>query len=1168
MKYLVHALLVCWTAMTLGRLTYEPAFLRTLNKRQLEDLVDEAKRLGYATDIQKQLESSDVEKKFPGIIKTLFGTEGKGTTVIVIGGEGKGPGEGAKEKPAEKPSADVVTLTRQEYEELVKAAKLNKEERAKLEQHLKLDQPTIALTQQQLEGIVQTAKVQGADLKKLEEQLKEKNIESKFPGFTQKLFGAEKPVEKEPGKGEGKPVLPPPPPIEEPGKKPTEKPTEKPVKKEPALADEILPSSKTPTLDQQKISDAILAQTLQAAAYKVFEKLEAIGKEPFKKTFNTLLDTYSYYLMYLLATEVGKNENFKKGDELKALLAGAENKPSALEQFFADNLQRKEPQSLHDFLLGLYRDFEGSNAQLQAFKNLLRPSFFSELALQQITHYLETILINIGVEQREIGRAGTLNEQVISDARVVELLKALKSAIARDPVMLSYEKKLGEYSTLHEVYKKLEADYLSVKQAEQQLHVAHKKAEADKKDYSEYLHLAEKARAQKQEIDESKLAAAQALAQSSDAVYKKIEEQFIGIKNIYQNDRLSYLRILARYLENRELTFEEEQEAKQAEFGIPVEPSKPQLDPNVVLSKDDLAEFAQHINRLRLHPEFLKFAGLIAPVAEETSSGGAGAMLALAKKPLLNLLEGVVTPGSLAQKIQASLLFNPDALDSVFPPSSPDLSLAVKTHNKFFAQQSTVTITADPAELVAQGVAKATTIGALIKLVALDGEVARALPEHKKNMLKELQSLLMSSDQNMPNNEDVIKKFSLLRKDDLQTLDAQVVVKIQQILDEYKAFKQALIIARDQHKGGVYVGAVLAEQLRNVKFAINELKKKKDTIYALKRTPKAVYDAFSFILGNKTLLDAILQTKAEGFNSWIEPYGIVMGLLENFGAEVKSDMPAAQQVALLLDSLKALDVGSFSANAVVLSYISQNRNFVDAGLLKGKLTKIITALEAYDLTAARDDIIKLLDEEKAQDEKGILWTTKKACKDLINNALDKLLLPMIKQVIDKINDIDAAKGTFEIPGLSVASGSFEERERNARIYQSMAGLLKPWLDAMKGSGQLDTMTDVQVRGFLQKISVAALKASNPNIIDALNKKVVEIKIANFDATPLKNFLQDTVARVDGLLNYAITKPGVMPLPPTGTVPPPPPPPPSGQGAQGPPPPPPPPPPLPPVTKKK
>ena len=256
--------------------------------------------------------------------------------------------------------------------------------------------------------------------------------------------------------------------------------------------------------------------------------------------------------------------------------------------------------------------------------------------------------------------------------------------------------------------------------------------------------------------------------------------------------------------------------------------------------------------------------------------------------------------------------------------------------------------------------------------------------------------------------------------------------------------------------------------------------------------------------------------------------------------------PAADQVALLINSFKAMNDGQKAKDAV-LPFININESAIKLG--KGLFTNIIQALEQFDLIKARDAMFEFMDTMSAKDKDGKLWTSVKACKDAINNALDKALYPMIKLLVQQIKDLEEAEGIVEIPNLSRTSGDFDARERNARVYQQLAGVLKPWLDLLLvGSEKFETMTDKQAQQYLQKISVVNLTATVDQIINALEKKLSEAKVSGFDVVPVRNYLNDMVARIGRLIEYAQTKPGMMPT--TGLIPPPP----GMEGFEGPPPP--------------
>jgi hypothetical protein len=1144
---------LCCMPLLAQSLRYTPRYLQSLSQRQLRDIYEDAQDRGHGEEVLKQFEAAGILKKHPGLMEegTVFVRVGEGPQkpspepgVPGKGTEGVGDrkpheqAEAEEQKPSEKPKP--LEEQRKPSPEMPiekpQGQTQYPQEKPLVEKPLEVSQEKPHGNPEIGEKPEENAQVQPESPKQEEVKLekpKEEIIEASPPPPSPLENPKEEPKKEELTQEE----------------KPLDKPIElekpKPIKKETKLTDEIRPSVSTMSKEQQDGSDQLISKVMRDLSYKLFEKPEVVGQGAFKKTEITIIGTYLYYLMHQLIMEVGKNAAFGKGDELKAIFAPREGQTSSAFEQYADQwLVKKQDQALFYFLQSAYTDLTGPRKAFTELVNLFKSCFFDEGMVQKIGDVLEMIMINALVQQRGKPSSSSRNAQIISDDQVMALLQKLKKAIMDDPSIRDFPAKLQAYNAALEAHKKLAVSSLEGKKIERELTTLETAAKKNQHLYNEYDQLAKIAQQEgkagaidQKKIDDErvKLEISQKLAQEKNATLQTL-------KKSYQEQKDAYYVLITK-----QLSEEEKQSESKISFELPSEPQKPALSSNVPLEKDYLGDFLREINRLRVHPEFLKYLGLMGVVEAGVKPE---------KKPLLYFIEESASFVGFAEKVRRDLLFDPSVFEIIFESGSVEWPAAEKTHNRIVGGKTVAPVkSGNVADIIRQALPKNAVVGNVIKLVQ-DSALINAIGEQKKSSLKELLALLMAVDQNAPDINAIIQKFKLLLPEE-HGLDAETEKNIRAILQDYKVLKEVLsAAAAEQKTKRGYVGAFIANKLSSIKFSNSDSNKKKLVLYEFKRMPKKVYDTLNQMIGNKKLFDAIIHTTEEGFVRWIEPYGFLIGVLESFVSEVKQSNPALDQIALLRNSLEVLNAAVLPRDVPLVSFIASNKgDIVDRALCKGSLTPMILALDAYDLKAlqlAVDGFMKSLD---ACDEKLVSWTTKKQYKDLVAKVLAKLFRPMVQVLIEELKDLDEGQGAVEIPGISVSSGPFEERARNARIYQKMAGIFKPWHDALVGSQKIEGMSDGQVKDFVQKISISTLQEKIPEILRLLEERLANGKISGVDLTPLKNFLHDIIERMKRLQDYVGKKQGALPPPPGGEISPPPgqefgpPPPPPGTGEE-------------------
>ena len=117
-----------------------------------------------------------------------------------------------------------------------------------------------------------------------------------------------------------------------------------------------------------------------------------------------------------------------------------------------------------------------------------------------------------------------------------------------------------------------------------------------------------------------------------------------------------------------------------------------------ILDKDYVNQLYVRLNRLRVHPLFLKFNRIFDPMMRKQASSKKG-IEQFAVTPLLDLLisndQKTFAPKNLSITIKAQTLFNPDDFNEVVPAGSPALRIILEDHiERMIKQQGTIDICA------------------------------------------------------------------------------------------------------------------------------------------------------------------------------------------------------------------------------------------------------------------------------------------------------------------------------------------------------------------------------------------------------------------------------------------------------------------------------------------
>jgi hypothetical protein len=638
---------------------------------------------------------------------------------------------------------------------------------------------------------------------------------------------------------------------------------------------------------------------------------------------------------------------------------------------------------------------------------------------------------------------------------------------------------------------------------------------------------------------------------NNDAIYKNYKQQVIEYEQ-----KLQQYKTELEELRKKEKLNEQEQARLEAleKEGPPFAPTTTRLDQNYV------HELALGINYLRMHPQFLRYQGLVGNLDEEQEGGVAG----MGKAPFFNMLRSELPKRGLVAKIIQDLLFRKDLISSGSPIFEM-LNVIEKDHN---ARLKKIVVQLDIADLIKSRFlesVKEVTVGDLISFFQ-SSKLVQAASNEQKEVLRQLVELLQSQEQDKPDVQEVINLVvDMIKKPTMPEAEGDDLDKVQEairiIIADYKLLKNLLLRVKEAHEKGEDANALLSNDLRTLKFSTKRFNDIKNRYYDLKRTPKRAYELVSGIIGNKKLFNTLLGIVNENeFYTIVKPYGLLMELLEKYPEEAKNLPLAKDQVALLINSLISLNEGIINKKLTLVSIIKTEENLVEKyAVYKGRITPIIDALKAYDLKKAREALDQFMKNVTATDQTGKSWTELQKYKSLVTKAWDTFLVASISMLIAELKTLNEGNGSDEIPGISLYVDDFALQVQYAKLYKGLRGLFESWV-ALFGKDPITTVEDAKQR--MRSLDIAKLEALKDEFSGELDRVLEQIQSTDASMRQkIYDYVTHLIERVKMIKNsivVSIPSPGIgAPPPPPGFGGPPvPPPPPSIHGAPPPPPPPP------------
>lgn len=485
---------------------------------------------------------------------------------------------------------------------------------------------------------------------------------------------------------------------------------------------------------------------------------------------------------------------------------------------------------------------------------------------------------------------------------------------------------------------------------------------------------------------------------------------------------------------------------------------KQEVTTSATLIHDYLMLLHSHINTLRVQKEFLQFVPPIKRLKEAR-----GPIDELITRPLLFLLlssnSAELNARIIHGALSTQLLFSPDELDTVLQKDSLVLKAMIEDHT----QRLKTFKKAPLAEFLNDRLVFAKNIKDI--LAAL--EEARSNAELQGTQTKDIHDVISTFRTYNPDQKLISEKLSSFG------VKTETITKLMDFVSKY---------SKDKEKAGKAVEILkLAKQRYDKKtktpigdFIVSEIEKQKllgaarlEKLKGLYRTPEGVQQAFVNIIGSPDEVNKL--AKKDDFYQWIESYGVLFEVLNSALARFKDLANAQEKWDMLLATLAAMNENKILPNKPYAPAVSINKGFIETGVFKGKLEKLIKELQAYNIRQANTELTTLAEKAAAYPEFAEFSAD-------FNTALVAIILGLLKNELEALN-AGKNRAILEVPGIEL-KGSVAKR--NAQIYLQWYGIFKDLIAYLgKDISQFnDTIFNVEK----DKIMKAAQdKLNSPNI---------------------------------------------------------------------------------------
>lgn len=800
------------------------------------------------------------------------------------------------------------------------------------------------------------------------------------------------------------------------------------------------------TAEQKQKSDTIILDAFIAIAQECFfksNKNNIVGKKQFKGN-----DAFGAYkaLILLKLTNVGNNNDFKLRKQLEIVL-NDEHVDGSILHFITQKLIRGT-QTEESFLNSSKQALaDPNNSQLVAkFYSLCSPLFFDKQLLETIKNSLVTIIINIFVSQREqIKDSDLVNKpkQVISDGLVENALEAILAPVHTE--VLDIQNAWEGITNAFKDFVKQQTEFNKIKGWDKDSwdHVKELRKDA-------IAHSSEKNQEQKlMETLDTEIA----------LVRKKMEDTVTALKGTYGAIDLS--------------TYQDE-----ALYRILMNPLDTSL---VTLHAHYLSTLYQGIDMLRLEPEFLLFNLLLGKEAQSI----------LNKKikekafaiPALNWLAERVASSMTLQIFKgiahSQLFLNVKNLEEFFKNHTNDLKAIFSGIRHNLIASKGILMPGDINVILEQRITPA-KIKRIIDIESALLSVRNSLTSTQKSELALVEKIITELKNPNPNSDKIIQ--------DLKKLTGTKVLSyekiIRNIIMAYNAQQQIqheaikiLVAARQEYikRGGkpdntIKIGIWLTEKLKafQKKFGnklTQDQKKYFNNLTKVDRIPEDVFTIFKQLIGAQ---DIVKYAKLEDFDTWIEPYGLLVMVLKNWKQEsVKGS--SSDRFLKLSNSFHALN--GEKIKSPYLSVIADQQALIQSGAYKKRMQPILDALKARAPQKIVGEVTQFIQQAKTGAQ------TQAQYKRITQEFISYFAHVYLQEIIEQLQAL--SKGTGSIAGLPLKG---EMQLQHAQLYKRLKTreAFTPLLDVINPKGQ-----PVDIRTLNDTVLTSAIEAVKKRIDSAL-----------------------------------------------------------------------------------
>ena len=473
---------------------------------------------------------------------------------------------------------------------------------------------------------------------------------------------------------------------------------------------------------------------------------------------------------------------------------------------------------------------------------------------------------------------------------------------------------------------------------------------------------------------------------------------------------------------------------------------------------DSVSDWIQQLLILITNETFLKPQGLLIPWTEQSQGGGLKE--AVGGKPVLQLLSEPMRQDQigtikkrLAQIVTKDLLFNEEY--GALLESTQNVETALSTYARGSAKPTT-TLPQNLADLIKKSLLSTMNIGDLLRIL----EAAQR--SVKNNDLKSAIELVLKQ----PYKQQEI--IQLLRQAGVAEPE---LTTIQTIFEAYK--NQLLFLKKFHELKKIYEKEVAKPNKQHYKIGFELYTAVKNSI------PQELKDVFeSFIRTPELLLSAVTRyiqplgrpidkgITSENFNKMIEPYGILIKVLQQFAQTKNYDHLIELLTALNSGIIKDQDKGKQEKPGTenYLAIATDNSSAITKGRIYVKrLDQALTALAAYNVNDFKTAIDTFI-----QAAGTVNQTTYEALMLEVKKAISQQALKAFMQIITDLNT-----GNYtELEGFETKNvSSFTLLESRVNALKTLIGLFDPVI----------TLLNNQT---IEELNLTTFKEAYENIVNA------------------------------------------------------------------------------------